>query len=248
MTSGEPKLEILADPEALARRAANWLFTAATAKVGVFAVALSGGSTPRAVYERLAGPPYREQFPWSRTHWFWGDERFVPHDDPRSNFRMAREALLSRAPIPAVNIHPIPTEGVGPGAAAAAYESELMTFLGAKQLDAKRPLFDAMLLGLGLDGHTASLFPGAAALAERNLWVAAATDPEGGTRITLTYPAIESSRQTAFLVSGREKSAMFRRLCRGDAALPAAGLRPVGELWLFADAAAASNLPDWGAS
>ena len=96
-----------------------------------------------------------------------------------------------------------------------------------------------MLLGLGLDGHTAVLFPGAAVLAERDLWVAAAIDPNGGARITLTYPAIESSRQTAFLVWGREKSAMFRRLWQGDGALPAARVHPVGDLWLFADVVAA---------
>lgn len=120
----EVKLEILADPEALSRRVADWLLALATAKEGVFAVALSGGSTPRRLYERLAEPPYCDTFPWSRTHWFWGDERFVPHGDAQSNYRMVREALLSRAPIPAANIHPIRTEGVNPDAAAAAYESE----------------------------------------------------------------------------------------------------------------------------
>lgn len=233
------KLEILADPEALARRVADWIFEAATAKDGVFAIALSGGSTPRPVYEHLAAPPYRNAFPWSRTHWFWGDERFAPHDDPLSNYRMAREALLSRAPVPAANIHPVPTEGVTPEAAAASYQRDLTSFHGAKDLDAGRPLFDVMLLGLGPDGHTASLFPGAAILAERELWVAAATDPKGLARITLTYPAIESSRKTAFLVSGKEKSAMFRRLCQRDDALPAARVHPVGDLWLFADAEAA---------
>ena len=110
----EAKLEILADPEALSRRVADWLLEMAIAKDGIFAVALSGGSTPRRLYELLAGPPYRDSFPWSRTHWFWGDERFVPHDDALSNYRMVREALLSRAPIPAINIHPIPTEGITP--------------------------------------------------------------------------------------------------------------------------------------
>ena len=147
----------------------NWQ----TAKEGVFAVALSGGSTPRRLYEHLAGPPYRDAFPWSRTHWFWGDERFVPHGDAQSNYRMVREALLSRAPIPAINIHPIPTEGVSPEAAAVTYERELKSFYGAKRLDAARPLFDVTLLGLGPDGHTASLFPGTAVLAERDRWVAA---------------------------------------------------------------------------
>src|ERR1700675_1485429 len=110
----ETKLEILADPEALARRVADWMLAVATAQDGLFTVALSGGSTPRRLYQLLAEPPYLGTFPWSRTHWFWGDERFVPSDDPLSNYRMAREALLSRAPIPAGNIHPIPTEGLSP--------------------------------------------------------------------------------------------------------------------------------------
>ena len=136
MTSpSEANLEILADPEALARRVADWLLAAATAKDGVFAVALSGGSTPRRLYEQLARPSNRDLFPWSSTHWFWGDERFVPHDDALSNHRMVREALLSRAPVPAVNIHPIPTAGLSPEAAASAYERELKSFYGAERLD-----------------------------------------------------------------------------------------------------------------
>jgi 6-phosphogluconolactonase len=116
---------MLADSEALSRRVADWMLELARAKDGAFTVALSGGSTPRLLYQLLAGSPYRDEFPWSRTHWFWGDERFVPHDDTLSNYRMAREALLSRAPIPAINIHPIPTEGITPEEAAAVYEHEL---------------------------------------------------------------------------------------------------------------------------
>ena len=117
----EIRLEILADPEALSRRVANWMLKLATTKIGLFSVCLSGGSTPRQLYEHLAEPPYRNTFPWSRTHWFWGDERFVPHDDPLSNYRMVREALLSRAPISQANIHSIPTEGINPEAAASTY-------------------------------------------------------------------------------------------------------------------------------
>ncbi|MGO9431571.1 6-phosphogluconolactonase [Rhodoblastus sp.] len=236
------RLEILADPETLAKRAADWLLDVATSEAGIFSVALSGGSTPRALYELLARPPYRDAFPWARSHFFWGDERFVPHDDPQSNFRMTREALLSHVPIPAENIHPVPTQGFSPEAAAAAYQRELMTFYGAEKLDPKRPLFGVTLLGLGADGHTASLFPGAAALAERRRWVAAVTDAKGLARITLTYPAIESSRRVAFLVAGKEKNAIFARLRRGDGALPAAHVNPVGDLWQFVDAAAAQAL------
>jgi 6-phosphogluconolactonase len=236
------KLEILADPEALAHRVADWMLEAATAKPGVFAVALSGGSTPRRLYQMLAGPIYRETFPWSRTHWFWGDERFVPGDDALSNYRMVREAMLSRAPIPASNIHPIPTEGVSPEAAASAYERELKSFYGAARLDPARPLFDVTLLGLGPDGHTASLFPGTAVLTERDRWVAAVVDAKAEARITLTYPALESSRRVAFLVAGEEKRAILGRLRRGDDTLPAARLHATGTLWLFCDEAAAGKV------
>jgi len=234
----EAKLEILADPETLSRRVADWMLEAAMAKNGVFAVALSGGSTPRLLYQRLAVPPYRAAFPWSRTHWFWGDERFAPHDDALSNYRMAREALLSRVPISPINIHPIPTEGVRPEAAASDYERALKTFYGAARFDPARPLFDVTLLGLGTDGHTASLFPGSAALAERDRWVAAVVDTKSTARITLTFPALESSRRAAFLVTGQEKRAILARLRRGDDNVPAARLRPSGTLHLFCDAAA----------
>ena len=238
----EAKLEILADPEALSHRVADWLLEMATAKDGIFAIDLSGGSTPRRLYECLAGPPYRNSFPWSRTHWFWGDERFVPHDDALSNYRMVREALLSRAPIPALNVHPIPTEGVSPEAAASAYERQLKSFYGAECLDPARPLFDVTLLGLGPDGHTASLFPGTAVLAEQDRWVAAVVGAKSEARITLTYPALESSRNAAFLVEGEEKRAILNRLCRGDDSLPAARLRPAGMLRVFADEAAIDNV------
>jgi 6-phosphogluconolactonase len=234
----EAKLETLADAEALSHRVADWLLEMATAKDGIFAINLSGGSTPRRLYERLAGPPYRDTFPWSRTHWFWGDERFVPHDDALSNYRMVREALLSRAPIPTDHVHPIPTEGISPEAAASAYEHQLKSFYGADRLDPARPLFDVTLLGLGPDGHTASLFPGTAVLAEQKHWVAAVVGAKSEARITLTYPALESSRNAAFLVEGEEKRAILNRLCRGDASLPAARLRPAGALRVFADEAA----------
>jgi 6-phosphogluconolactonase len=237
-TPFEAKLEILADPEALSHRVADWLLEMVTAKGGIFAINLSGGSTPRRLYERLAAPPCRESFPWSRTHWFWGDERFVPRDDARSNYRMVREALLSRAPIPDVNIHPIPTEGLTPEAAALAYERQLKSFYGAERLDPARPLFDVTLLGLGEDGHTASLFPGTAVLAEQHNWVAAVVGAKSETRITLTYPALDSSRNVTFLVEGRKKRAILKRLRGGDASLPAARLGPVGALRIFTDEAA----------
>jgi 6-phosphogluconolactonase len=237
----EAQFEILADPEALARRVADWLLEISTARDDVFTLALSGGGTPRRLYELLAGPPYRDVFPWHRTHLFWGDERFVPRNDRSSNYRMVCDAMLSRAPIPATNIHPIPTEGLTPEAAASDYERELKSFYGAERLDPARPLFDVNLLGLGPDGHTASLFPGTDVLEERERWVAAVVGPKP-TRITLTYPALESSRQVAFLVAGKEKREIFSRFQRGEHTLPAAHLHPIGTLHLFSDAAAAGDM------
>lgn len=237
----QAKLEVLADPPALARRVAAWLLAAAQAKGGRFAIALSGGSTPRRLYETLVGPTFLGVFPWPQTHWFWGDERFVPHDDPLSNYRMVREAMLSRAPIPAANIHAVPTVGLTAEDAASAYEGELKSFYGADHLEPARPLFDVTLLGLGPDGHTASLFPGNPALKERKRWVAAVIGAKSEARITLTYPPLENSAAVAFLVEGREKREIFGRFRRNDPALPASQLRPSGKLWLFADAAAAGE-------
>ncbi len=231
--------EVLADPAALAGRVARWMTDLALAKDGNFAVALSGGSTPRALYALLAGPDYIQDFPWTRVHWFWGDERFVPPDDAQSNYRMAREAMLSHAPVPPSNIHPIPTEGMTADVAASLYESEMKAFYDADHLDPARPLFDLMLLGLGTDGHTASLFPGSTALAERTRWTAV-SDLHGQKRITLTYPALDSSAHAAFLVAGADKREMLARIRQGDADLPAAHVRPTGHLRFFVDSAAAA--------
>ena len=246
MSRGGSDMAIVADGAALAERAADWLLEAARASPGRIAVALSGGATPRLLYERLAAPPCRDVFPWSRVHWFWGDERFVPHDDPLSNYRMVHTALLARAPVPPANIHAVPTERLDPAEAAAAYERELQEFYGAARLDPARPLFEVTLLGLGPDGHTASLFPGTAVLAERERWVAAVIGAKSEARITLTYPALESSRRAAFLVVGGEKRAILRRLRDGDETLPAAHLHSVGSLCIFADVAAAGSDRDVG--
>jgi len=242
MTSpAEAKLEVLADPDALARRVADWLLARALAKDAAFAVALSGGSTPKRLYALLASPAYLEKFPWSRTHWFWGDERFVPPDDPLSNYRMVKEAMLSHAPIPEGNIHAVPVEDLSPEAAAIAYETELKAFYRADRLDPARPLFDVTLLGLGPEGHTASLFPDTAALAERERWVAAVVGAKAEARITLTYPALASSAHVAFLIAGQEKQEIFARLRAGDESLPAARVRPSGDVTWFADQAAANG-------
>ncbi len=232
------RLQIFSDADALARRACEWLLSIASESEGAFSVCLSGGSTPRKLYEQLALPQAEQSFPWSRTHWFWGDERFARHDDPRSNFRMAREAFLAHAPVPPENIHPVPTENIAPEAAAARYEHELRRFHGADRLDATRPLFDLTFLGLGPDGHTASLFPDSPVLEERQHWVAAAMGPKSEQRITLTWPALDSSAHVAFLVSGKDKREILDRFLSGDKSLPATRLSPVGDLLVFCDAAA----------
>ncbi len=232
---------IFTDSETLACAGAEWLCARALASERRFAICCSGGSTPKRLYELLAEPATAARFPWSRVHWFWGDERFVPHDHPDSNYRMTREALLSRVPAPADNIHPVPTEGLSPEQAASAYEATLKAFYGAEALDPGRPLFDVNLLGIGEDGHTASLFPGHPALQERDRWVVAVIGAKSEDRITLTYPALDSSRDAVFLASGEGKRAIVARAQAGDRALPSAGIHPVGQLHWFTDRAAAGQ-------
>jgi len=233
-------IETFADPTALARHVAEWMTDAALAANGVFRVSLSGGSTPKALYTLLASEGFRQQFPWQRVTWYWGDERFVSYDHPESNYRMTREAMLAKVPIPSENIHPVPADGT-PEEAAWRYEQTLQRAYGATMLDALRPLFDITLLGLGTDGHTASLLPGEPVLQERKRWVAAVSHGRPEVRITMTYPAIESSRRVAFLVAGREKAAIFRAIRAGGSQVPAARVRPVGELIWFVDQAAAAE-------
>jgi 6-phosphogluconolactonase len=238
---GAPRRRTFDTPEDLAREVADWIVALASEPRQRFAVCLSGGSTPERLYQLLVAAPRRERFPWDRTHWFWGDERVVPHSDPRSNFRMAREALLRRAPVSPDNIHSIPTERMSAAAGAAEYEAVLKRFYGAETLKADRPLFDLTLLGLGEDGHIASLFPGDAALAETKRWVVPVAVANGVDRITLTYPALASSRVTAFLVVGERKRKVLARLRSGDRELPAARLEPAGALYWFIDRAAATT-------
>ena len=232
------QLEVFLDPSALAHHAAEWMTAAALAAKGPFRVSLSGGSTPKTLFALLASAEFKDRFPWQRVSWYWGDERFVPHDHPESNYRMTREAMLDKAPIPPGNIHPVPTDGT-PDDAARRYEGTLQKAYGAAILDPARPLFDITLLGLGGDGHTASLLPGESVLAERRRWVAAVSHGRPEIRITMTYPAIESSRSVAFLVAGREKAAILRAIRAGGSDVPAARLRPIGALFWFVDRAAA---------
>ncbi|HEU4439010.1 MAG TPA: 6-phosphogluconolactonase [Methylomirabilota bacterium] len=240
MSEGIGRVEVLPDPPALARHVAGWMTAAARGAGGPFRVSLSGGSTPRALFGLLASEEWSGRFPWPRVSWYWGDERFVPHDDPDSNYRMAREAMLERAPVPPGNVHPIPTDGAAEDAARR-YERTLQEAYGATVLDPARPLFDVMLLGLGADGHTASLLPGEPVLEERRRWVAVVSHGRPEVRITLTYPAIESSRRVGFLVTGAEKADIFRAIRAGDRKAPAARVRPSGELVWFVDRAAAGD-------
>ena len=233
-------VEVLADPPSLARHVAEWMTALALAAPGPFRVSLSGGSTPKALYELLASDAFIGRFPWRRVHWYWGDERFVPYDSPDSNYRMTREAMLAKAPIPPENINSMPTGG-DPDDAAARYERTLQAAYGATALDPARPLFDLTLLGLGTDGHTASLLPGEAVLNERLRWVAAVSHGRPEVRITMTYPTIESSRQVAFLVAGKEKAPIMAAIREGDSQAPAARVRPVGQLVWFLDQAAAGG-------
>jgi 6-phosphogluconolactonase len=236
------RIEVLPDPLALARHVAQWMTVAASAAKGPFRVSLSGGSTPKTLYGLLASDEFRNRFPWQLVSWYWGDERFVPYDHPDSNYRMTREAMLAKAPVPPENIHPVPADGT-PEDAARRYERTLQEAYGAATFDPARPLFDVTLLGLGPDGHTASLLPGEPVLEERKRWVAAVSHGRPEIRITMTYPAIESSRRVAFLVAGREKAAVLRAIRAGGSEVPAARVRPVGELVWFVDRAAAGEGP-----
>ena len=163
----------------------------------------------------------------------------MPYDDPASNYRMASEALLSRIPVDGGNVHAMPTENLSPEEAAAAYEAILKRYYGADKLDPDRPIFDVTLLGIGEDGHTASLFPGQPALEEDRRWALAIAGARPETRITLTYPVLNSSRDVAFLATGEGKREVVARARAGDQTLPAARVHPVGRLHWFVDRVAA---------
>ena len=188
---------------------------------------MSGGSTPRTAYELLA-TRYRDQVPWDRVHLFWGDERFVPPGDPRSNARMAREALVDRVPCPPANVHPIPTGLPSADAAALRYEDTLRAHFAGEQ-----PVVDLAILGLGEDAHTASIFPGSGALVEPVRCVMAVTAPaEPPLRITLTMRVLTGAARLFVLAAGGEKAAALRRALDPDsdpARYPAAALQTAGD-------------------
>jgi 6-phosphogluconolactonase len=238
------KVITVADPEALAKAAAERIVARIAANRGRVAICLAGGSSPKQLYQLLATEAYRNQIPWDRVHWFVGDERFVPAADPLSNIAMMRDAFLDQC-APAANIHPIPIDSADPREAARRYERELKSFYGANELDLGRPLFDVVLLGVGPDGHTASLFPGYPAGAEAKRWVIEV--PEANVepfvpRVTLTLPALGSCREMLFEASGAGKRPILTRVFAGED-LPANRARSTGEtIWLVDTAALPENL------
>ena len=234
------ELRIFADSDGQCREAVQRILRAgqkAAAEEGRFALLLSGGQTPRRLYALLGSPEYRDRLEWTRTHLFWGDERAVPLSDPKSNYRMVAETLLSRIQIAEENIHRIRTE-LPPEEAAVSYERELHEFFAGP------PGFHLALLGMGADGHTASLFPGSPALHERKRLVVA-TAQGNIRRISLTLAALNAAREVLFLVSGAAKAPALAAALEGplNSELPAALVQPAsGQLVWLVDRAAAKGL------
>jgi 6-phosphogluconolactonase len=232
-------LIIVADRDAMAKAAAERLVARVTARAGRIAICLTGGSSPKQLYALLATDAYRDRIPWQRVHWFIGDERFVPPADPRNNMTMARQTFLDACAPPA-NIHPIPTGTASPDESAARYAGELQSFYGADVLDDARPLFDLVLLGVGPDGHVASMFPGYPAIDETARWVVGV--PKANVepfvpRVTLTLPTLASCREMLFEVAGADKRPILTRVLDGEN-LPANRARSNGETIWLADRAA----------
>jgi 6-phosphogluconolactonase len=242
--SVKPDLRIFQGIDELSLRAAEAVvgtINDVVGSTGACSLVLSGGSTPRTLYGLLASR-FREQIPWLYVHVFWGDERYVPPDDAQSNYRMAKETLLNHVPCPHANVHPMPTHFSDPDAAARDYEATLKEYFASES-----PRFDLVLLGLGPEGHTASLFPGSPALQERTRWVVAVTAPaEPPIRLTLTLPALTRAANTFFLVTGLDKAQALDHVLVGPAdpnMYPAAGVRPVeGTLIWWVDQEAAAQV------
>jgi 6-phosphogluconolactonase len=243
------KIEIIADAEAMSRAAAELLIEHIAESLHtqeVYSIALSGGATPRRLYALLADDrDLRRQIPWERIHFFWGDERHVPPDHPDSNYRMADTALLSKVPVPKANIHRIPAENPDAAKAAADYEQEIRRFFNIES--GQVPRFNCVLLGMGSDGHTASLFPGTAALAEtQRLVVSNWVKKFQSYRITLSLPVINNAAYILFLVAGREKADTLKAVLEADSKtmrFPVQYIKPThGQLTWLLDRPAASRL------
>ena len=238
--ASHPQVVLFADAATLAQSAARRLIDRVRHGDRA-AVCLTGGSSPLGLYRLLAEEPLRSEVPWARVHWFMGDDRFVPESDPLSNMGAARRAFLDRVSAPPQNIHPIPIAANDPGDAAHRYEDELKRFYGADRLDPGRPLFDIVLMGLGPDGHTASLFPNSPALEEKQRWVvgvAKAGMEPFVPRVTLTFPALAATREMLFLIDSADKRQIVARVFAGED-LPAHRAYAQGDLvWLIVRAAA----------
>lgn len=236
----------------ISRDAAKFISERALRRVnesGIFTMALSGGNTPKMLYEHLARSPYKDEIPWKNTHLFWGDERCVSPLHPDSNYRMASEALIARVDIPAENVHRIPAESPPPDDAAFSYECVLRDFFSVQTGQLSSPVeegvlpsFDLVLLGLGGDGHTASLFPGDPVLNEKNRWVASVVAPDYMSpreRISITLPVINQASCVIFLVSGSGKKEVFNAIHNdpenASRIYPAAQVKPSGQLVWFVD-------------
>jgi 6-phosphogluconolactonase len=240
-----PNVSIFATAEQLAQAAAERFVEAAGefhASLNQFSVALAGGTTPRRVYELLTTERFKNRVDWAEVNFLFGDERCVPPDHPDSNYAMAYEALISKVPVPAKNVHRMIGEG-NPSENARAYESQLRTFFAGKAW----PCFELALLGMGEDGHTASLFPHSAALQEMSRWVVSTRNEQSGQdRITLTVPVFNHARRVIFLVAGKKKAQRLKEVLRpqpGSEQLPVQAIVPVaGTLEWLVDAEAASLL------
>jgi 6-phosphogluconolactonase len=240
---GKPRFVVLPDLAAVAVEAADRFVESARATIearGVFRVALSGGTTPNAVYPLLGSEPRVSRVDWSRVEFFWGDERAVPPDDPESNFGSAYRMFISRLPnVRPEAIHRMQGEAADLDAAALAYETELRLAFGARA--DQPPEFDLIWLGLGPDGHTASIFVGSSALRVKDRWVVATWVPSRQVwRLTITYPVIEAAREVVFLATGENKANALRHIRTGRSPLPAARVQARRVVWLI-DAAAAGQ-------
>ena len=242
--AGSPDVRIFPDIDALSRAIAGSVFELLSQAAipgqenGRMSVALAGGNTPRLLYQRLSSD-YGKRIPWEKIDLFWGDERFVAPDDPQSNYRMARESLIDSIAIPSENVHPVRTDLPSADQAASSYETLMRSLFSSPW-----PRFDLVLLGLGGDGHTASLFPGSAALEESERWVTSSESPIAPKdRITFTLPVLNHSARIYFLVSGADKARALSRILEASEAngLPAYRVRPMdGTVTWWADTAAAS--------
>jgi 6-phosphogluconolactonase len=242
-------IRTFADVESLGEAAAHEFVRCAREAIadrGRFTVTLSGGSTPRRSYQLLAAEPLRAQVDWEHVEFFWGDERCVPPDHADSNYRMAREAMLGHLPIPAEHVHRLEAERADRDAAARDYEATLARVFGATP-GGEPPSFDLIMLGMGPDGHTASLFPHTKALDETARWVVANFVPKFNTdRLTLTRPILNRAREVLFLVAGADKAERLVEVLTGPAdpkRLPAQSIQPDGHLVWFVERAAAERLP-----